>query len=187
MKFFGNLKFFGNIRRQDKASREEKELEEFNKRQEKYNDMLRDEAQKQRFMNKMSKIKSHTFTKKMVIIIIGMCIIDIQLSYVLAFLDKANPISDLSVQLCITILGVAFVYMIRAYFDSKAEHRNLDHDIKSEIESSLSNKINDLFNSAGINVDANEFLHTEEEEPPDGLNINIPLFKKKDEDDNGVG
>lgn len=122
----------------------ERELNEYNKRQEKYNDMLRDEIQKQRFKNKMNKIKVDTFTKKMVAFIVVVCIIDLQLSYILAFLGKASTIENLSSQICITILGVAFGYMIRAYFAIKSENQNIDQKIKNDIIDNVMSKVDDV-------------------------------------------
>ena len=190
------MNFMNLFNKKKKLSKEEKEriknekeLEEYNRREEKYNDMLRDETQKQKFRNKMNRIKINTFTKTMVAIIIGVCIIDLQLTYVLAFMDKMQTIEGLSTQLCITILGVAFVYMIRAYFDSKAEHKNLDNQIKDELKEDLSNKINNIFNAAGVNIDANEFLKDDEDDPTTsgGLHININANKNNDDNNNAVG
>ena len=131
---------------------DKREQEEYIKRQERYNDMLRDEAQKQKFIMSMSRIKINTYTKKMVTVILSFCIICIGASYVLAFMGKDNTLEALSTQLCITILGVAFVYMIRAYFDSKAEHRNLDNQIKEEIEEGLIGKMKDTLSNAGLTI-----------------------------------
>ena len=127
----------------------ERELKEYKRRQEKYNDMLRDEIQKQRFRNNMNHIKINTFTKKMVALILIVCIIDLQLSYVLAFLGKASTIEGLSSQLCITILGVAFAYMIRAYFDIKTEQQNLNQKIKNDIVDNVMSKVDSMINSSG--------------------------------------
>jgi hypothetical protein len=74
--------------------------------------------------DQIKKIQFGTFTKAMVALIIISALLDLQLSYVLAFLDRIQIAEDLSKQVCITILGTAFVYMIRAYFDSKAEYGN---------------------------------------------------------------
>ena len=143
----------------------ENELEaiEYAKRKERYNDMLRDEALKQKFLTNMSKIKINTYTKKMVAAILAFSILCISASYVLAFLDKQNTLESLSIQLCITILGVAFVYMVRAYFDSKAEHNNLDSKIKEELEGDLTDKINNVLSEAGLNVNIQNFLNNDED------------------------
>lgn len=199
--------FLANLREENRLAREEKqriqdakELEDYHKRQEKYNDMLRDEALKQKFLTNMDKIKINTYTKRMVAIIIGFAIVGISASYILAFLDKGNSLENLSNQLCITILGVAFVYMIRAYFDSKAEHKNLDNQIKDELLENLTNKVSNIFSEAGINMDAEEFVKSSIDKPTNtpndfeevesGLRIKnlSPSHKNKDTDnDNSVG
>ena len=73
------MNIFRNIGTRIRESKHKKELETYNKRQNKYNDMLRDETQKQKFLNNMNKIKINTFTKKMVTIILTVCIIDLQI------------------------------------------------------------------------------------------------------------
>ena len=136
---------------------DEKDLIEYNRRQERYNDMLRDEVQKQKFKNNINKVRLNTFTKRLVAIIVGICIIDLQLSYVLAFLGKSATIEGLSTQLCNTILGVAFIYIIRAYFDTRAENKNITEKTKSELKEYLDTKINNVLSAAGINVSPQSF------------------------------
>lgn len=180
----GIFTFIKNIPRsqeEKKRIQNEKELATYNRRQDKYNDMLRDESQKQKFLNNMNKIKVNTFTKKMVTVILAVCIIDMQLSYLLAFLDKGQVVEGLSNQLCTTILGVAFVYMIRAYFDSKAEHKNLDDEIKSKLKDDICEKIQELFNAADIDIDVEGFIKGEDDNTiHPGLHVNN---KDSDEDD----
>ena len=159
-KFKKNLK---RSRLQREKIENEREREEYIKRQERYNDMLRDETQKQKFINNMNKIKVNTYTKKMVAVIIIFSILCITTSYVLAFLDKSNTLEGLSTQLCITILGVSFVYMIRAYFDSKAEHKNLDNKIKEELEEGLVNKMSNMLSEAGLNINMNNIFNKDED------------------------
>lgn len=163
------MNIFRNIATRIQKSKHKKELETYNKRQNKYNDMLRDETQKQKFLNNMNKIKINTFTKKMVTIILTVCIIDLQIPYILAFFGKEQVVEDLSGKLCTTILGVAFVYMIRAYFDSKAEHKNLDNEIKTELKDDICRKIQDIFDEAGINIDPESFFDKDDNS---GLHIN---------------
>ena len=162
MKLFNGIrKYFDRRRLSDAEKRRmenQEQLNEYYARQEQYDDIIRDETQKQAFLNKLYNIKRVTYTKKMVAIILLVSIVDIQLSYLLAFFDKGQVVDGLSNQLCITILGVAFAYMIRAYFDSKAEHANIDNKIKEEITEALSNKIDNVFQAAGINVSAEKFL-----------------------------
>lgn len=65
-----------------------------------------------------------TFTKKLVIIILGVSIIWVTLSYILAFMGKdyiAESLSSTVVQVDIaTILG----YLCKAYFETKQEEKN---------------------------------------------------------------
>lgn len=104
--------------------RKEKEKEEFNKRQEELDLKYKKAAQESRFRALLSKLKFETYTKRLVAVIVGFSIIDLQLSYVLAFLDKYQIAESLSTQICITLLGTILVYVIRAYFDTKAEKHN---------------------------------------------------------------
>lgn len=180
MKIFNKLRDFfirhKLTRLQIKRLNDQKEMEEYNAREEEYMDKLRDEEQKYRFLSKMDNIKRTTYTKKMVSVILLVCILDIQLSYILAFFDKGQVVDSLSNQLCLTILGVAFAYMIRAYFDSKAEHKNLDNDIKKELNDSLSSKIDNVFKSAGLNIDVNKFLNpANDTDEKSSVNFNIDI------------
>ena len=88
------MNIFRNIVTRIQKSKHKKELETYNKRQNKYNDMLRDETQKQKFLNNMNKIKINTFTKKMVTIILTVCIIDLQIPYILAFFGKEQVVEE---------------------------------------------------------------------------------------------
>ena len=92
MKLKEKIQKFKEKRKLAKIEKEriENELEaiEYAKRKERYNDMLRDEALKQKFLTNMSKIKINTYTKKMVAAILAFSILCISASYVLAFLDK---------------------------------------------------------------------------------------------------
>ena len=155
----------------------QRELIEYNKRQERYNDMLRDEAQKQKFLNNLNKIRINTFTKKMVTTIIAVCLMDIQITYILALMDRQQIAESLSTQICITIISVAFVYMVRAYFDSKAEHKNLDNKIKAELEEGLASKLQDVLSAAGINIDVSNIFNKDEDDcEDDNSPIKPPKF-----------
>ena len=160
-KFNKNYKDYKNKKEKLENKREQ---EEFVKRQELYNDMLRDEAQKQKFLNNMNKIKINTYTKKLVAIIIGVSLLDLQITYVLALLGKDQIAESLSVQICTTIISVAFVYMVRAYFDSRAEHKNLDYKIKNELEEGLKDKIQNVLSNAGLNINTEDIFDNEEED-----------------------
>ena len=93
------------------------------KQKQKYEQKTEELKIKKGFLEQVRSIRFDTFTKAMVGLIIIMACVDLQLSYILAFLDKIQIAEELSKQVCTTILGVAFVYMVRAYFDSRAEYQ----------------------------------------------------------------
>ena len=110
----------------------EKEQRKFKKKQEELDKKLKELEQLEEFKSKKHLLRFGTYTKNLVAAIIGICIIDLQLTYVLAFLNKGSIAESLSQSLCMTILGVAFTYMIRAYFDTKAEHNNKNADLNND-------------------------------------------------------
>lgn len=129
-------------------------------RQQKYNEIIEDEKIKRSFKDQLKSIRVDTFTKALVGIIIIMAVIDLQLSYVLAFLDKIQIAEELSKQVCTTILGVALVYMIRAYFDSRAEYNN--KNLKSNINDFINSKVSSILNEGA----GTQIIHTETIEEP---------------------
>lgn len=130
----------------------EKEALELSKKQEAYDKKARRLAQKQNFKNRLHRIKFPTYTKNLVFFIILICLVDLQLTYLLAFLGQPSTAEELSKQLCITILGVAFTYMIRAYFDSKAEHNNKDAKFAKELAKMAKNKSADVINEVATAI-----------------------------------
>ena len=120
-------------------------IEKTKEKYEKKTEMLK---AKKGFIDQVKSIRFDTFTKAMVALIIFMACIDLQLSYVLAFLDKIQIAEELSKQVCTTILGVAFVYMVRAYFDSRAEYKTNDNIAKDAI-----NKTSQVLNQSEINTE----------------------------------
>lgn len=118
------------------------------KTKEKYEQKIEKLKVKKGFIEQIKSIRFDTFTKAMVGLIIIMACIDLQLSYVLAFLDKIQIAEELSKQVCTTILGVALVYMIRAYFDSRAEYKN-----KNDLDQEIQNKIMEILQNANVNND----------------------------------
>ena len=107
-------------------------------------------SQRKKLRDQIKSIRVDTFTKALVAFITLVSLIDLQLSYILAFMDKMAIAEDLSKHICTTILGVAFVYMIRAYFDTKAE-KNFEAKM---VEESIASKVSGVLSDAGINVDA---------------------------------
>ena len=110
----------------------------------------KEKAQRKKLRDQIKSIRVDTFTKALVAFITLVSLIDLQLSYILAFMDKMAIAEDLSKHICTTILGVAFVYMIRAYFDTKAE-KNFEAKM---VEESIASKVSGVLSDAGINVDA---------------------------------
>lgn len=175
-----------------KERREKRKRAKYEKQQKKYDEIIKEETQKRRFKDQLKSIRVDTFTKALVMIITIVALIDLQLSYVLAFMDKIQIAESLSVQICITILGVAFVYMIRAYFDSKAEHSN--ESTKKEMEEAIGTKIQNILNNAGINVNLETILGKNnidiQQAPNQEIHVAPPetmLFKNENNDNDIVG
>lgn len=134
----------------------------------------RDKKRDRGIHGQLKRIKVDTFTKALVGIITIVALIDLQLSYILAFMDKIQIAESLSTQICITILGVAFVYMIRAYFDTRAE--NNKEVTKEEIEKTVASKIQSTLGNAGINIDLETLLN----KPSVGTTIGSIMVNESD-------
>lgn len=143
----------------------------YEKMKKKYEEKLKEKTLKKNFKDQIKSIQVDTFTKALVALITVTAVIDLQLSYVLAFLDKIQIAESLSTQICTTIVGVSFVYMVRAYFDTRAEHKNAE--TKDALKSDIMDKVRDNIENASIN----ENLKTEilqiinkdnENQPPEG-------------------
>ena len=154
-----------------------KELEELNTAYE-------NEKQKSRFKSLISNLKFETYTKRLVGIVVIVGLIDLQLSYVLAFLDKVQIAESLSNQICVTLLGTILVYVIRAYFDTKAEKH--DEMVKSGLivdknstiipNEVIENKVLEIIANSGISEHVNiEDLippsSTDESQDPNNYNL----------------
>ena len=104
-------------------------VEEYSKYCEKYdnrNDNIQEVNEKSEDSKKQIKKKSklfETFTKLWVSIVLICAVIDLQFSYILAFLGKDNIAETLSVAVVTEVIGVLAVYMVRAYFDTKSEKK----------------------------------------------------------------
>lgn len=64
-----------------------------------------------------------TFTKLWVSVLLVVAIIDLQLSYVLAYLGRDQIAETLSVAVVTEIIGVTGIYIIRAFFDTYSEKK----------------------------------------------------------------
>lgn len=83
-----------------------------------------------------------TFTKLWVSILLVVAVIDLQITYVLAFLGSDQIAETLSVAIVTEIIGVVTVYMVRAYLDSKAEGKQKLEEKKLNFYSDESNNEN---------------------------------------------
>lgn len=66
-----------------------------------------------------------TFSKKAVAIILAVSLIDLQLSYILAFLGKEQIAETLSGEIATTIIGVMTGYFLKALFETFFEKREI--------------------------------------------------------------
>lgn len=64
-----------------------------------------------------------TFTKKAVAVILIFSLIDLQLSYILAFMGKEQIAESLSSTIADTIIGVMLGYFLKALFETFFEER----------------------------------------------------------------
>ncbi len=84
-----------------------------------------------------------TFTKKAVAVILIISLIDLQLSYVLAFLGKEQIAESLSSTIADTIIGVMLGYFLKALFETFFEEREkrlnktIEQDCSSEEDESV--------------------------------------------------
>ena len=99
-----------------------------NRRRRKY--MLRRVCHKKQPFNNWLK----TFTKKAVAIILAVSLVDLQLSYVLAFMGQVQIAESLSSTIASTIVGVMLGYFFKALFETFFEKREerLKHESEPE-------------------------------------------------------
>lgn len=84
-------------------------------------------------MRRRRKTQKET-SKKIAIIIVGFGLLDIQLAYVLAFLDKPVP-ESLTIAIVTEIVAVALGYFIKAFKSKKEEEQiKLERDINKLYE-----------------------------------------------------
>lgn len=80
-----------------------------------------------------------TYTKKAVTIILAVSLIDLQLSYVLAFMGKEQIAETLSSTITETIVGVMLGYFLKALFETFFEKREqrLNKTFDTELEGDI--------------------------------------------------
>ena len=173
----GLFKKISSKKYERRKRKREKQLERYTQKQEELDIMYKKEKQKSDFKSLLAKLKFETYTKRLVGIVVIVSLIDLQLSYVLAFLDKIQIAESLSNQICVTLLGTILVYVIRAHFDTKAEKR--DEMIKSgyitdkgqnNINEIINTKVQEIISNSGLgqHVCSEDCTIHEPENPDDG-------------------
>ena len=138
--------------------RKERNQERYNRHQEEYDARYRNEKQKNDFKTLIFRLKFQINIKRLVGLIIFIGLLDLQLSYVLAFLGKEQIAESLSIQICTTLLGTILVYAVREYFDMREEKRTNN---KSNSDENIKEKIDNVINSSGLKEHINSVLQTE--------------------------
>lgn len=84
-----------------------------------------------------------TFTKSWVTVLMIVAIIDLQLTYVLAFLGKDQIAETLSIAIVTEIIGIMVGYIVRAYFDTATESKHQLEREKLGLDNSLTTDLED--------------------------------------------
>ena len=74
-----------------------------------------------------------TFSKRMVKSIMYVALIDLQLTYILAFLGKEQIAESLSSDICTVIVGVGLGYFMKAYLGTKQEEKMKREDMNGGV------------------------------------------------------
>lgn len=79
-----------------------------------------------RLFNKKKKKRTscRTFTKKWVDIILTVSLIDIQLVFILAYLDKCQIAETLGIAIVTEVIGVMSGYLVKSFFESYSIGKN---------------------------------------------------------------
>ncbi len=89
-------------------------------------------------MGKRGKQKFRTFTKRAVKAILFIALLDLQLSYLLAFLGREQIAENLSSDITKVIIGTILGYLAKAFFETKeAEKVRLEEQAGSSGQSPL--------------------------------------------------
>lgn len=73
---------------------------------------------------KKRKNNKFTYTKWIVSILITIAVVDLQLTYILAFLGSPETLQETSGKLITEILGVVLVYCVKSFFETREEEKN---------------------------------------------------------------
>lgn len=74
-------------------------------------------------MGRKKKNKTVTFTKTAVKWILVLSLLDLQLSYILAFLGREEIAEDLSSTVATAIIGVMLGYFMKSFFETREEKK----------------------------------------------------------------
>ena len=185
------------IEEEKRKARDVKADKEYAARQEKLDRDIKNTKQTYTYKNLLERLKFETYTKRLVGFIVGFGLLDMQLSYALAFLDKTEIAETLSTQVCTTILGTALIYMVRAYFDTKAEKSDerAMETVKKDAESKILDQVRETLYDAGIEIPSDveklaQFKTSmrSDDESEDRVSMPIPdIDEPEDADDDSVG
>ncbi len=80
-------------------------------------------------MEKRKKRRFRTFTKRAVMVILFVALLDLQLSYLLAFLGREQIAENLSSDITKVIIGTILGYLAKSFFETKeAEKVRLEEE-----------------------------------------------------------
>lgn len=71
-----------------------------------------------------TRFNKKTFTKKAVKAILVIALIDLQLTYILAFLGREQIAETLSGDICKVIIGTILGYLAKSFFETREEEKN---------------------------------------------------------------
>ena len=74
-------------------------------------------------MEKRKKRRFRTFTKRAVMVILFVALLDLQLSYLLAFLGREQIAENLSSDITKVIIGTILGYLAKSFFETKEEEK----------------------------------------------------------------
>lgn len=70
-----------------------------------------------------TRFNKKTFTKKAVRWILFIALLDLQLTYILAFLGKEQIAETLSGDICHVIIGTILGYLLKSFFETREEEK----------------------------------------------------------------
>ena len=79
-------------------------------------------------MEKRKKRRFRTFTKRAVMVILFVALLDLQLSYLLAFLGREQIAENLSSDITKLIIGTILGYLAKAFFETKEAEKVRLHE-----------------------------------------------------------